>query len=65
MNLFAIIILVFHLGFFLAFMLIVNQLLFRPMRAYLARRQRTIDNLRAVPEFSVAWSAWMWPRRWN
>lgn len=37
-----------QLGFFLAFMLIVNQLLFRPMRAYLARRQRTIDNLRAT-----------------
>lgn len=37
-----------QLGFFLAFMAIVNLLLFRPMRAYLARRQRTIDNLRAT-----------------
>lgn len=36
-----------QLGFFLAFMAIVNLFLFRPMRAYLARRQRTIDNLRA------------------
>ena len=37
-----------QLGFFLAFMAIVNLLLFRPMRAYLARRQRTIDNLKAT-----------------
>ena len=37
-----------QLGFFLAFMAIVNVLLFRPMRAYLARRQRTIDNLKAT-----------------
>jgi F0F1-type ATP synthase membrane subunit b/b' len=37
-----------QLGFFLAFMLIVNLLLFRPMRLYLARRQRTIDNLKAT-----------------
>ena len=37
-----------QLGFFLAFMAIVNTLLFRPMRAYLARRQRTIDNLKAT-----------------
>jgi F-type H+-transporting ATPase subunit b len=37
-----------QLGFFLSFMLIVNLLLFRPMRAYLARRQRTIDNLKAT-----------------
>jgi F-type H+-transporting ATPase subunit b len=37
-----------QLGFFLAFMFIVNVFLFRPMRAYLARRQRTIDNLRAT-----------------
>jgi F0F1-type ATP synthase membrane subunit b/b' len=37
-----------QLGFFLAFMVIVNLLLFRPMRAYLARRQRTIDNLKAT-----------------
>jgi F-type H+-transporting ATPase subunit b len=36
-----------QLGFFLAFMAIVNLLLFRPMRAYLARRRRTIDNLKA------------------
>jgi len=36
-----------QLGFFLAFMLMVNVLVFRPMRAYLARRQRTIDNLRS------------------
>jgi F0F1-type ATP synthase membrane subunit b/b' len=36
-----------QLGFFLAFMAIVNLFLFRPMRVYLARRQRTIDNLRA------------------
>lgn len=36
-----------QLGFFLAFMAIVNLLLFRPMRAHLARRQRTIDNLKA------------------
>ncbi len=37
-----------QLGFFLAFMLIVNLALFRPMRLYLARRQRTIDNLKAT-----------------
>jgi F-type H+-transporting ATPase subunit b len=37
-----------QLGFFLAFMVIVNLFLFRPMRLYLARRQRTIDNLRAT-----------------
>src|SRR5512139_4162501 len=37
-----------QLGFFLAFMAIVNVLLFRPMRAYLARRQRTIDDLKAT-----------------
>lgn len=37
-----------QLGFFLAFMVIVNLYLFRPMRAYLARRQRTIDNLKAT-----------------
>ncbi len=37
-----------QLGFFLAYMAIVNLFLFRPMRAYLARRQRTIDNLRAT-----------------
>lgn len=37
-----------QLGFFLAFMAIVNLFLFRPMRAYLARRQRTIDNLKAT-----------------
>jgi F-type H+-transporting ATPase subunit b len=37
-----------QLGFFLAFMLIVNLFLFRPMRVYLARRQRTIDNLKAT-----------------
>src|SRR5512139_1103383 len=36
-----------QLGFFLAFMAIVNLFLFRPLRAYLARRRRTIDNLRA------------------
>jgi len=36
-----------QLGFFLAFMLVLNVFVFRPMRAYLARRQRTIDNLRA------------------
>jgi len=36
-----------QLGFFLGFMLIVNLFLFRPMRAYLARRRRTIDNLKA------------------
>jgi F0F1-type ATP synthase membrane subunit b/b' len=36
-----------QLGFFLAFMAIVNLFLFRPMRTYLARRQRTIDNLKA------------------
>jgi F-type H+-transporting ATPase subunit b len=36
-----------QLGFFLVFMLIVNLFLFRPMRAYLARRRRTIDNLKA------------------
>jgi F-type H+-transporting ATPase subunit b len=36
-----------QLGFFLAFMAIVNLFLFRPMRAYLARRRRTIDNLKA------------------
>jgi F-type H+-transporting ATPase subunit b len=29
-------------------MLIVNLFLFRPMRAYLARRRRTIDNLKAT-----------------
>jgi F-type H+-transporting ATPase subunit b len=37
-----------QLGFFLAFMVIVNLFLFRPMRMYLARRQRTIDNLKAT-----------------
>jgi len=37
-----------QLGFFLAFMVIVNLFLFRPMRAYLAHRQRTIDNLKAT-----------------
>jgi len=37
-----------QLGFFLAFMAIVNLFLFRPMRIYLARRQRTIDNLKAT-----------------
>ena len=37
-----------QLGFFLAFMVIVNIFLFRPMLAYLARRRRTIDNLRAT-----------------
>ena len=37
-----------QLGFFLAFMAIVNLFLFRPLRAYLARRQRTIDNLKAT-----------------
>lgn len=37
-----------QLGFFLAFMAIVNLFLFRPMRAYLVRRQGTIDNLRAT-----------------
>ena len=37
-----------QLGFFLAFMAIVNLFLFRPMRAYLARRQRTIDNLKST-----------------
>jgi F-type H+-transporting ATPase subunit b len=37
-----------QLGFFLAFMAIVNLFLFRPMRAYLERRQRTIDNLKAT-----------------
>ena len=37
-----------QLGFFLTFMLIVNLFLFRPMRAYLARRRRTIDNLKAT-----------------
>jgi len=37
-----------QLGFFLAFMVVVNLFLFRPMRAYLARRQRTIDNLKAT-----------------
>ena len=37
-----------QLGFFLAFMVIVNLFLFRPMRIYLARRQRTIDNLKAT-----------------
>ena len=43
-----------QLGFFLAFMAIVNLLLFRPMRAYLARRQRTIDNLKATTGGSAA-----------
>lgn len=43
-----------QLGFFLAFMAIVNLLLFRPMRAYLARRQRTIDNLKATAGGSEA-----------
>lgn len=43
-----------QLGFFLAFMAIVNLFLFRPMRAYLARRQRTIDNLRATAGGSEA-----------
>jgi F-type H+-transporting ATPase subunit b len=43
-----------QLGFFLAFMLIVNLFLFRPMRAYLARRQRTIDNLKATAGGSEA-----------
>jgi F-type H+-transporting ATPase subunit b len=37
-----------QLGFFLAFMVIVNLFLFRPMSAYLARRQGSIDNLRAT-----------------
>lgn len=37
-----------QLGFFLAFMAIANLFLFRPMRAYLARRQRTIDELKAT-----------------
>ena len=37
-----------QLGFFLTFMLIVNVALFRPMRAYLARRRRTIENLKAT-----------------
>ena len=37
-----------QLGFFLAFMAVVNLFLFRPMRSYLARRQRTIDNLKAT-----------------
>jgi F0F1-type ATP synthase membrane subunit b/b' len=37
-----------QLGFFLALMVIVNLLIFRTMRAYLARRQRTIDNLKAT-----------------
>ena len=37
-----------QLGFFLTFMAIVNLFLFRPMRAYLARRQRTIDNLKST-----------------
>jgi F-type H+-transporting ATPase subunit b len=37
-----------QLGFFLAFMAIVNLFLFRPMRTYLAHRQRTIDNLKAT-----------------
>ena len=37
-----------QLGFFLAFTVIVNLFLFRPMRMYLARRQRTIDNLKAT-----------------
>jgi len=43
-----------QLGFFLAFMAIVNQFLFRPMRAYLARRQRTIDNLKSTAGGSEA-----------
>lgn len=43
-----------QLGFFLAFMFIVNVFLFRPMRAYLARRHRTIDNLRATAGGSEA-----------
>jgi F-type H+-transporting ATPase subunit b len=43
-----------QLGFFLAFMAIINLLLFRPMRAYLARRQRTIDNLKATAGGSEA-----------
>jgi F-type H+-transporting ATPase subunit b len=43
-----------QLGFFLAFMAIVNLFLFRPMRAYLARRQRTIDNLKATAGGSEA-----------
>lgn len=43
-----------QLGFFLAFMVIVNLFLFRPMRAYLARRQRAIDNLRATAGGSEA-----------
>lgn len=43
-----------QLGFFLAFMAIVNLLLFRPMRLYLARRQRTIDNLKATAGGSEA-----------
>jgi F0F1-type ATP synthase membrane subunit b/b' len=37
-----------QLGFFLAFMAIINLFLFRPMRTYLAHRQRTIDNLKAT-----------------
>ena len=43
-----------QLGFFLAFMVIVNLFLFRPMRMYLARRQRTIDNLKATAGGSEA-----------
>ena len=43
-----------QLGFFLAFMAIVNLFLFRPMRAYLARRQRSIDNLKATAGGSSA-----------
>ena len=53
-----------QLGFFLAFMAIVNLFLFRPMSAYLARRQRTIDNLKdtaggsesALSEISTAYT---------
>jgi F-type H+-transporting ATPase subunit b len=37
-----------QLGLFLAFMVILNQFLFVPMRAYRARRQRTIDELKAT-----------------
>lgn len=37
-----------QLGLFLAFMAILNVFLFRPMREYRARRQRTIDGLRAT-----------------
>ena len=43
-----------QLGFFLAFMVILNNFLFVPMRQYRARRQRTIDELKATAGGSEA-----------